>query len=576
MKRLMFATSLAATVAALVLGSSEAMATPTALSATGFEGYPLNGKKIENSDAELDESGVEMQSGSDYITYFYFDGESNSSVVTNDAPSTGDGAPRTAFFANDTNTKYLALDTEGGTFWRSINSVVPSAEGSLGAAQTVAATGTYLDTLVQFTVTEDEAPTTSASDKLAIWLGVSTNAQGEVTGTNLMVRAGYLDDNGSDSFVTATDFILSTAEPIEAGRWYRLTVKTIGDVTGCVAKNPSEYSSGYIGFEIYLDGVQLAAEEATISAAYMNVATGADVYAWLNQSTDADFIAYLQSKKVFPSLQGKQEAYAIQGVGFQGTGAVDEIVWTEDNPFPAASPIDFTLTWTAAEVSAVSYVLSTDLTTTNSLTSGTAVQLAPGDGTATIELIPTFTTGYEFDKVTMGETELGLTFAIPGVTTNATLLAKAAAPAYPDYIGTTDAAIKAKYDAWKTKVGYDDSTASSHLNQFLLDVDETATVGDTALEITEIKQNATAGWDITIGCALDGVGLTGTVGETIVCNGYLAVSYTDDLAGTWTTENISVTAVDATAGTVTVTVNKSGAKFMKVTLTAAPQPAANN
>ena len=70
--------------------------------------------------------------------------------------------------------------------------------------------------------------------------------------------------------------------------------------------------------------------------------------------------------------------------------------------------------------------------------------------------------------------------------------------------------------------------------------------------------------------------LTGTVGETIVCNGYLAVSYTDSLTGTWTTENIPVTAVDATTGTVTVNVNKANAKFMKVTLTAAPQAAANN
>ena len=193
-----------------------------------------------------------------------------------------------------------------------------------------------------------------------------------------------------------------------------------------------------------------------------------------------------------------------------------------------------------------------------------------------IELIPTFETDYEFDKVTMGETELGLTFAIPGVTTNATLVAKAAAPAYPTYIDTTDTAIKAKYDAWKQAVGFDDSSTSTHLNQFLLNVDESATVGDTALEITEIKQNATAGWDITIGCSLDGVALTGTVGETIVCNGYLAVSYTDDLTGTWTTENIPVTAVDATTGTVTVNVNKANAKFMKVTLTAAPQAAANN
>ena len=542
MKKLLFATAIAA--------SAAAFAAP--LTAVDFEQGA--------NDYQPNESG----------SRFYFDGTSNSSFVSNDV-NAASTTKRTAYFAEiapNTHANYLALDTEGGTLWRSINDIKTEGGYSLGDAENVAAAGTYLDTLVQFTVTEDEAPTVGEGDKLAIWL------QAEEGVTNLMVKAGFLDDNGSDSFVTATNFVLSTAEPIRAGTWYRLTVKAIGDVTACVAKNPGSYTSGYVGFEIYLDGVQLAATTATISGNYISVATGSDEWGWLDQGNDADFVTYLQSGKVFPSLQDKTESYTLQGVGFQGTGAVDEIVWTEDNPIPAAA-IDFTLTW-GEGVDAVSYVLSTDLTATNSLTSGTAVQLAPGDGTATIELIPTFKSGYEFDKVTMGETELVLTFAIPGVTTNATLVAKAAAAAYPTYIDTTDAAITAKYDAWKQAVGFDDSSTSSHLNQFLLNVDESATVGNTALEITEIKQNATAGWDITIGCSLDGVDLTGTVGSTIVCNGYLAVSYTDSLTGTWTTENIAVTAVDATTGTVTVNVNKANAKFMKVTLTAAPQAAANN
>jgi hypothetical protein len=538
------------------------MATP--INAIGFEGYGptvYNGTIGATGQPEYDEAGEEKMEGDNPLRYFYFVGESNSSTVTNEAAS----SKRTAHFTTTgaANVNYLALDTEGGTLWRSINKIT---EGSgtygLGIATNVAPAGTYLDTLVQFTVTEDEAPTVGADDKLAIWLQA-----GEGT-TNLMVKAGYY--NASGTFVNeGTNFVVSGVT-VTPGTWYRLTVKAIDDVVNSASEFASFYKLPV--FTIQIDGTYMTASEATLPSEYTSGLAASSILT-------SDTVSEFNNGKYFLSLKmgTPGAATTLQGVGFQGTGAVDEIVWTEDNPFPAASPIDFTLTWTAAEVSAVSYVLSTDLTTTNSLTSGTAVQLTPGDGAATIELIPTFETGYEFDKVTMGETDLStLTFPIPSATATATLVAKAIPVTYPSYIDTTDATIKGKYDAWKQAVGFDDSSTSTHLNQFLLNVDEETTVGDAALEITEIKQNATAGWDITIGCTLDGVRLTGEVNSTIVCNGYLAVSYTDNLTGTWTTENIAVTAVDATTGTVTVNVNKANAKFMKVTLTAAPQPAANN
>ena len=528
MKKLMFVAALAASAAAFADG-------------------PINATAFANS-GEYNPNEAN--------SYFYFAGESNSSVVTNE-PAESIHTKHTANFASATDANYLALDTEGGTLWRSLATITSETVGEdttygLGAAQSVGSNGIYLDTLVQFTVTEDEAPTLGADDKLAIWLQA-----GEGT-TNLMVHAGWTVDGSLTE--DGTNFVLSGVSVIP-GEWYRLTVKAYDDIL--VENDELKFPA----FSIFIDGTEVGTGNFTIDSTFA---------ASLSELYKPGMASKVEAGTVFLSCVAGEPSVTttLQGVGFQGTGAVDEIVWTEENPIAAAT-IDFTLTW-GEGVSTVSYTLSTDLTTTNSLTSGTAVQLAPGDGTAMIELIPTFETDYEFDKVTMGETELGLTFAIPGVTTNATLVAKAAAPAYPTYIDTTDTAIKAKYDAWKQAVGFDDSSTSTHLNQFLLNVDESATVGDTALEITEIKQNATAGWDITIGCSLDGVALTGTVGETIVCNGYLAVSYTDDLTGTWTTENIPVTAVDATTGTVTVNVNKANAKFMKVTLTAAPQAAANN
>ncbi len=544
MKKLMFAAAIAA--------SAAAFADP--INAIGFAGYDL-GATFTNGQAEKDENG-DTKTAATY-GYFCFYGESDSSVVTNDNPST---TKHTAAFATAEDTKYLALDTEGGTLWRSINTLTRypidenNAVYSNGTAQAVASTGTYLDTLVQFTVTEDEAPTLGDDDKLAIWLQAG---EGE---TNLMVKAkGWALDSGSPTAV-ATSFTVNNVA-VEPGTWYRLTVKAIQTVI--------DPTTGMIipAFQIFIDGTEVAATTPQISTEMQGAFTGNNV--WIE-----GMAALASANKLFPSLAEIPAALTdvtLQGVGFQGTGAVDEIVWTEDNPFSAASTVAFTLTW-GEGVSAVSYTLLTDLTTTNSLTSGTAVQLAPGDGTAMIELIPTFTTGYEFDKVTMGETDLSLTFAIPGVTTNATLLAKAAAPAYPTYLTDADATIKGKYDAWKQT--YQADTESAWENAFLLNMDPTASVaeGTALLKIASITE-VSGGWELEI--ASDATTLTAeTNNDGLVGNGYLAITYAADLAtltSGGTTVNLPVT---VTNGKIKVTVTAPGAKFMKAKLTTAAETVA--
>ena len=143
-----------------------------------------------------------------------------------------------------------------------------------------------------------------------------------------------------------------------------------------------------------------------------------------------------------------------------------------------------------------------------------------------------------------------------------------AAPLYPTYLTDADANIKDAYDTWKATNG--DDITSAYEKQFLLNTAPSTVVPDTALAITAIEQNATAGWDITVECTVAGVDLSGTVGTPKAGNGYLAVSYTDDLGGTWTTKNLDVTA--SANGAVTINVNETGANFMKVKLTTALEP----
>ena len=337
MKKLLFATAIAA--------SAAAFAAP--LTAVDFEGGA--------NDYNPNEQG----------SHFYFDGTSNSSVVSNDA-NAASTTKRTANFAEANNANFLALDTEGGTLWRSINEIITTGGNSLGTAEAVAATGTYLDTLVQFTVTEDEEPTVGTDDKLAIWLQA-----GEGT-TNLMVKAAVVDDQAGRTETTFT----VTGTTVEPGTWYRLTVKAFADIT-----------DGELipGFQIFLDGTLVVADKPTLTSDYLAIIDSDSHY--------ADLVA----GKYFASLK---TTTTLQGVGFQGTGAVDEIVWTEDDPFPAAV-VEFTLTYSGdanTTLGAVTYTIGEDPT------AQTPTEGKIPDGALVSIAAPTFAAGYQLAAFTVDGT----------------------------------------------------------------------------------------------------------------------------------------------------------------------------
>lgn len=328
MKKLMFATVLVA--------SAAAFADP--INAISFEGYTA-GDTFSNGGAEQAEGGGNKGAG----PYFYFQGEGDGSSVKafGGENAAVPGITRPAAFATATpNLNYLDLSTEGGILWRSINPISQEqVEGvttyGLGAATNIVADGIYLDTLVQFTPTEDGGtPEYTAADKLVIWLNVDSSGASPVT--NLQVRAN-LYDFGEAPSATATTFTLAAAtgtKEIVAGEWYRLTIKAIPNVM-----NTDE--NGIItAFEVYIDGVQMRATTAQFTSAMANMLSGMS-------AVSEDAAAAIAANKLFPSLQemgGTGSTPTIQGIGFKGSGALDDIVWTEDDPF-AAVAIDFTLTW---------------------------------------------------------------------------------------------------------------------------------------------------------------------------------------------------------------------------------------
>ena len=251
--------------------------------------------------------------------------------------------------------QYLELSTEGGTLWRSLavgNTVGEGIDNKLGAAQALPAGGLYIDTMVQFTPTEDGgAPDTAPGDKLAIWLNVDSSGAAPVT--NLMVKAAQWDDNGAASSFVEKTFVLTGAGDINPAKWYRLTVKAIADCDQRMKKNQG-YDTAITGFQIFLDGSKepLKATEDTFTAGYLALAKDAGEWGWLQQGQDDDVINLMESKTLFPSLMGAETAATLQAVGFKGSGALDNLAITEAEPQPTPGP-EFEVDWGASGVTAV-------------------------------------------------------------------------------------------------------------------------------------------------------------------------------------------------------------------------------
>ena len=229
------------------------------------------------------------------------------------------------------NLKFLDLSTEGGILWRKF-----AAEGS----HTVPATGTYIDTMVQFTATEDGNPPevdTEKGDKLALWLDKAED--GTLT-LKVLANAFTFDENGPAP--AETPFALTTSDGSELvlaeNAWYRLTVQSIANVLGAGAPGTIQ------GFQIYVNGVRMkAASGEPFAAAFVDF-------------MDTYKTAALTDKTVFASLQemgnldnegNPLTPATLASVGFKGSGKIDDLVLTDDDPFelaPAPDAISFTIT----------------------------------------------------------------------------------------------------------------------------------------------------------------------------------------------------------------------------------------
>ena len=276
----------------------------------------------------------------DSASYFWYTGsvaEDNESVIAAaDAELANIARPRGAASVDSGRDKILQVSTGTDPLMRTyapLNGTTPQNPSTITE-------DTYVDTLVQFTVTPyTDTVNPGSSDKLMIYLKETTNTvDASETSTNLVVVGGY--HNGTTT--VAKEYRLNTGSvTVNPNEWHRLTVKAIVDISGA-------YGARLPGFQIWVDGTL-----CTLNGAVTYDALNADALDLFGAFSTADDI---DNGKIVLSLlaAGGEQTATLQGVGFAGEGKVDDIVFGTVDPF--ATVFDFTFAL-GTGVSAVTYTV---------------------------------------------------------------------------------------------------------------------------------------------------------------------------------------------------------------------------
>lgn len=556
-----------------MLAAATAIGIASVAQAVQYKGASTGFEKLELGTKVITGTRDNMVSPTDTDSYFCYvgenvdDNESEIVAFTDNATSVTRPTGVAKFDGADKTSRANALQVSTGTA-PLLRTFAPVAGSAPQDGEDITAT-TYVDTLVQFTVTpSSDTVTPGDDDKLMIYLKeTATTTPGDdgvevvTTSTNLVVKGGYLESAASAS---QKEYAVQNI-PVEPGVWYRLTVEAI---PASVVSQTMGSQLGLMVFRVKINGVDCVFGGDTINTSDQNVLA----FFMQNQG----LFQAIGTRQVVLSLKAATSSTsknALQAVGFAGEGLVDDLVITTTDP--AAKVVNFTLNLDE-NVSAVEYTVNGETQY------GTEVEDLVAGAKILITSI-SYAEGFGFGSYA----SVGLTGSLDGVAgtgsftvdggveASLTITAKASASAgYPEYIPAEDATVKGLYDAWKENVAGEGDVNVAQ-NQFLLNTaaSNEAAAGDATLKITSIAQNANGGWDIVVGCTVEGVKLTGSVDSYQVCNGYLAIEYASELgAAAWTKENIAVSAVDAEAGTVTVNVNKPEAKFLKAELSLTKAP----
>lgn len=304
----------------------------TALFAFGAVGdvtVPPNGFESYTSGSVFDPEVQENES-----TYWYAASKDDGNIISNyvesgtAVPTLATGVTRPDTFVDQTNTKFLSLDTTTPLF----RSVQANNQDGTFTGSTIGDNGIYLDTLVKFTAADAGFAAGALEqnvDKIAIEYvehGVDSLTDDEPdTYTNFVIRAGYIATEVIQTNYYAYLPSDPTFENFKKDDWHRLTVRAIPNIGG-----------NKVGFVVYVDQKPLA-YSTDVACGDNFTATGpaAEFY------TD-------ELHAVYPSAVGVgDDKNKIAAASFSGTGFIDDVVFTTTKPDFIVLDPDVTVEWDA-------------------------------------------------------------------------------------------------------------------------------------------------------------------------------------------------------------------------------------
>lgn len=250
---------------------------------------------------------VAAQDANESVSRWETTGDQTGTIVAYGAT---DALPVPTEFA-DGGANYLHVDSGSDTLLR--HSVQPTSNGDeviYGSTDL----GVYVDCWTQFTAADElDSLGNTDGDKLRVYLYKdSTNNDA----LSFHVVAGYLKDSEETPTVTDYEVTCDGVTPAE-GMWYHLTIKSIADIEG--------NGRGVPGFIIFINGTPAVnADSKGVEGSAIGALTGAAK-------------AYNEAGQLFPSLVyfGANNAKQLVGIGFRGTGNVDNISFTDKETFEA-------------------------------------------------------------------------------------------------------------------------------------------------------------------------------------------------------------------------------------------------
>lgn len=233
----------------------------------------------------------------------------------------GPGSQYLSVSTSGNNPLYRALADTRGTGLKPLSLV---SEEELGGRDIVA------DTLVQFTASPN-AQTPESGAKFALWLLGEDPAEVASPKTNLVVTAGKF----VGSTLSSTNYNLDVSNVLP-DQWHRVTVRAINGIAP---------KGVHVGFVVYIDG-----KIASCADDYYD-----DMLGSFDGKLTTEAFILKDRKQLFLSMvpSNENDAKTLAGVGFQGTGKVDDlsIVDGSDAPSFVAATTGFVITWSEGVVS---------------------------------------------------------------------------------------------------------------------------------------------------------------------------------------------------------------------------------